>query len=171
MAEQGQAWVARMQRVLPTLHRRRQPALKRIRARLQQRIRQRAPKDRGELARSVRVAVDRRGIVASIPGRYLAIEEGGTPRPKRGRWPAVPMRPTGVTGPRQDPVRMFVLTASSGKRYLVARNGRALDFRWRLVRSVRLRAQRFVGKASTTEIPRTVEELQRNFAAEVADGR
>lgn len=115
--------------------------------------RQRAPRRKGDLRRSIQARVETRGrtLEASLamPERYAPVEFGGTVQPKRGQFLAVPIKPATalLPGPRSDVGNMFVLTSRDGRRFLASKAGGGVDLRWRLMRSVTIPGQGFMQKA------------------------
>jgi len=125
--------------------------------------RRNAPRDDGELARSIDGTVTDGRISVTMPAKYTAVEDGATIRPRRGQWLAVPIAPAAaiLPGPRSDVADLFVLTLRDGRRFLASRQGAAIDLRWRLVRQVTIRGQHFMARA--------MAEAERDFAADVLD--
>jgi hypothetical protein len=115
-----------------------------------QAARRNAPRGDGELARAIDGGVTDDGrITVTMPAKYVAVEDGGTIRP-RGQWLAVPVSPAAASlpGPRSDVADLFVLTLRDGRRFLASRAGAAVDIRWRLVRQVTIRGQGFMARAA-----------------------
>lgn len=109
-----------------------------------------APVDRGDLARSIDAQVtDDHRIAVSMPARYAVVEDGGTIRPRRGQWLAVPIVPAAalLPGPRSDIGGLFVVVRRDGRRFLASRAGGSIDLRWRLVRDITIRGRGFMREA------------------------
>lgn len=132
--------------------------------------RARAPHRSGELRRALAVRSSDKGIGLSMPAKYAPQEFGATIKP-RGRFLAVPVSAAArsLAGPRSDGA-LFVLVARDGRRFLARRGSAGLDLRWRLVRRVRIRGRRFVGRAMDTERKELPDRLLSDLTKAVLGG-
>lgn len=120
-----------------------------------------APVHTGALRRSIRGQVKGLAVQLTATVPYAQIqEEGGViyGRP----WLTVPLREAVRLGPRaRDDGSLFPIRLRDGRLFLVSRNGDRLDFRWRLVRQVRIKPQPFMGPA--------LQRILRILPAEMAE--
>jgi len=121
-------------------------------------MRRRSPRRTGALQRAIAVVRTTDGAGVTFPARYAIHDQGGVIRPTRGRWLAVPIAGT----PRDLPPRMtgrhFVLRTRGGRLFLALPGG-ALNIRYRLVRSIRIRRSGFATSALLETADRTEHKL------------
>lgn len=141
MADLGHNWTAK------EMNRRTRIMLGRVSKRAQLQARRLAPRGRGDLMRSIRGRVDgHEAAHLASTSPYAAIAEyGGTIRPKKGRYLAIPLRGQ-RHGPRSEP-GLFVRMAKSGHPLLARRIGRSIEPRFALRRFVERKPGRFMRPA------------------------
>lgn len=146
MSEQLEPWADRMRRGLARLPKVTSETLTERAQRVGAAVRAASPRKSGRLADSWRVrrSGDRMIVDSTHPAAAI-LERGGT---LYGHpWLAVPIRASvGAASPRHDGDLISIRTRD-GRVFLAAPRGRSLDVRWRLVRSVRLRAHPYLRRA------------------------
>ena len=176
MAEDFQDWAPRLEAALDRLPGKTREVLAERVRRMGRDAKSNAARRRGGLARAIRARFfTSRGAASghlNFPAKYAPIEFGGTVRP-RGRYLAVPIAPAALSlpGPRSDSADLFVLTSRDGRRFLASRQGGAIEIRWRLMRSVRIKGQHFAGKAFDAAAKALPDGLLDRIEAEVLGGK
>lgn len=169
MSEQLEQWAERMQRGLAQLDRRTRETLEQRARRVGDAIRAASPRRTGNLADSWRVrrSGDQMTVDSTHPAAAV-LDRGGT---LYGHpWLAVPLRASvGGRTPRQDGDLISIRTRD-GRVYLAARRGRSLDFRWRLVRSIRLRARPYLRQSVADGLKGWDRQLLEVIGREVGPG-
>jgi hypothetical protein len=120
-----------------------------------------APVRSGALRRSIRGQLRGLSISLSVGVPYGQLqEEGGV---VRGRpWLTVPLsEAVRRSGRARDDSSLFPIRLRDGRLFLVAKVGDRIDFRWRLVRAVRIKPQPFMRPA----LERLVRVLPAEFAS------
>jgi hypothetical protein len=134
--------------------------------RTEEAMRRRLPRRTGELqARSG--ATLRSGsdglpsVVAQIPAEYAPVEFGGTARPRRGRYLAVPVAAE-VQGLSPRSVgQLITIVLADGRRFLARRDGPTARVLFRLIESVRIPGQHGLARA--------FDEATEDLAGDVLD--
>ena len=121
-----------------------------------------APRDSGDLRRSIsgRVDEDAGHLVTTSPYGMMA-EYGGTIRPRKGSYLAIPLR-----GQKHGPLSesgLFVRLAQSGHPYLARRVGDAIEPRYALRRAVHRKGGRFMARGFAKMRRRAREESAREL--------
>lgn len=162
MAEDLVHWAPRLAMSLKAIGPRVQARLRVLTAKLKIDAQRSAPKRSGRLARSVYATLSKKGIELGATAPYARITElGGVIYPRNARALAIPLqRGLPEMGPRHDG-KLFVLRTRSGGVYLARDTGNTLDVRWKLVSSVRKRAQPFLRPA--------LERLRRQLPGELGN--
>lgn len=162
MAEDLVHWAPRLAMALKAVGPRIQARLRAVTAKLKIDAQRSAPRRSGRLARSIYATLSKKGIELGSTAPYARITEmGGVIYPRNARALAIPLqRGLPEMGPRHDG-KLFVLRTRSGGVYLARDRGNTLDVRWKLVSSVRRRAQPFLRPA--------LERLRRRLPTEVGD--
>ena len=136
-----------------------------------QEARRLAPRDRGDLRRSITAKATKTQMILSLPARYAPVEFGGNIRPKRGRFLAVPIAPAArsLPGPRSDG-DLVVVVARDGRRFLGRRSSIGMQLRWKLETSVRIQGRGFMSRATARAAKEYPEQVLSSMEREILDG-
>lgn len=162
MAENSTEWGRRMERNLRHLHEDARKTHRGLVDQTSRRVRLAAPRRTGELRRSIDVEHKPDHSTISYPEKYAALDHGGVIHPTHGAWLAVPVRRGLPASPRQD-AGLFSIQLSDGRVVLAKRRGRMAEIRWRLVKSIRLRATGFASKTIARAEQDITDELAKRL--------
>jgi hypothetical protein len=177
VAEDFDHWVERLPKVLKRQQKTTVAQMKLNAAKQQALARQGAPRRKGNLKSAVTgrlmSSAGSAQVQLSMPSKYAPVEFGGTIRPKRGSWLAIPIGqgPAAISGPRSDPFDLFVFKKSDGRLFLASSAGGALTIRWRLIAQTTHKARPFMGPAQAKGADILTNETLKALEGDMLNGR